>query len=158
MNKHIEHISIAFFATVLLVWLVPSMLLATDPLPRPNVLFIAVDDLRSDLGALGVLHAKTPQLDAFASTARLFRRHYVQVPTCGASRCALWRGQYPSVGSQVNNGGIASTQANWGTRSLPALFRQNGYQTLAIGKPRSSETQLAVWLACKQRISQELWT
>ena len=134
MNKHIEHISIAFFATVLLVWLVPSMLLATDPLPRPNVLFIAVDDLRSDLGALGILHAKTPQLDAFASTARLFRRHYVQVPTCGASRCALWRGQYPSVGSQVNNGGIMSTQANWGTRSLPALFRQNGYQTLAIGK------------------------
>lgn len=79
MKKHIEHISIALFAAVLLVWFGPSMLLATDPLPRPNVLFIAVDDLRSDLGALGVMHAKTPQLDAFASTARLFRRHYVNL-------------------------------------------------------------------------------
>ncbi len=40
--------------------------------PKPNVLFIAIDDLRNDLGALGVAHAKTPQLDAFAKTARVF--------------------------------------------------------------------------------------
>lgn len=40
---------------------------------QPNVLFIAVDDLRNDLGAYGVAHAKTPQLDAFAKSARVFR-------------------------------------------------------------------------------------
>ncbi|MBI4624262.1 MAG: sulfatase-like hydrolase/transferase [Verrucomicrobia bacterium] len=53
--------------------------------PRPNVLFVAIDDLRNDLGALGASHAKTPQLDAFAATARVFTHHYAQVPTCGAS-------------------------------------------------------------------------
>jgi len=76
---------------------------AAQPTSRPNVLFLAVDDLRNDLGALGAAHAKTPQLDSLVKTARVFTHHYVQVPTCGASRCALWRGRYPSVASQLNN-------------------------------------------------------
>jgi iduronate 2-sulfatase len=101
---------------------------------RPNVLFIAIDDLRNDLGALGVAHAKTPQLDSFAKTARLFSHHYVQVPTCGASRCALWRGRYPNLPAHVGNNGIRDTQTEWATQSLPALFRQHGYRTLALGK------------------------
>ena len=101
---------------------------------RPNVLFIAIDDLRCDLGALGVASAQTPQLDSFAKTARVFSQHYVQVPTCGASRCALMRGRYPTVGAQVGNGGISATQREWGAQSLPAIFRQHGYKTLALGK------------------------
>ncbi len=102
--------------------------------PRPNVLFIAIDDLRNDLGAYGVSHAKTPQLDAFAKTARIFSSHYVQVPTCGASRCALMRGRYPTVAAQVGNNGIKQTQQEWGVLSLPSVFRSNGYRTLALGK------------------------
>ena len=101
---------------------------------RTNVLFIAIDDLRCDLGYFGIPHAKTPQLDAFARTSRVFTHHYVQVPTCGASRCALLRGRYPTVASQVNNGGIAQTHAQWGTQSLPTTFRNAGYRTLALGK------------------------
>lgn len=101
---------------------------------RPNVLFIAIDDWRNELGALGVAHAKTPQLDSFAQTARVFSHHYVQVPTCGASRCALWRGRYPTVAAQVGNNGIRDTQADWAAQSLPAVFRQSGYRTLALGK------------------------
>lgn len=102
--------------------------------PRPNVLFIAIDDLRNDLGAFGVEHAHTPQLDAFAKSSRVFKRHYVQVPTCGASRCALLRGKYPSVAAHISNASIRQTQHEWGTRSLPAVFRQNGYRTYALGK------------------------
>ena len=102
--------------------------------PKPNVLFISIDDLRSDLGALGVAHAKTPQLDAFAGTARVFTRHYAQVPTCGASRCALLRGRYPTVPAHVGNNGIVQTHAEWGAQSLPAVFREAGYRTLAVGK------------------------
>ncbi len=101
---------------------------------RPNVLFIAVDDLRPDLGAYGVTHARTPELDAFARTARIFTRHYVQVPTCGATRTALLRGRYPTVAAQVGNNGIRDTHAEWGARSLPALFRAAGYRTLSLGK------------------------
>ena len=101
---------------------------------RPNVLFIAIDDLRTDLGSLGVSYAQSPQLDAFAKSGRLFSHHFVQVPTCGASRCALLRGCYPDQPAHVGNGAIASTQYEWGSRSLPAVFRAGGYRTLALGK------------------------
>lgn len=101
---------------------------------RPNVLFIAIDDLRNELGALGAAHAKTPQLDSFAATARVFSHHYVQVPTCGASRCALMRGKYPSSPAHVGNNATKQTHGDWASQSLPALFRTHGYQTLSLGK------------------------
>jgi iduronate 2-sulfatase len=107
---------------------------AASAADRPNVLFIAIDDLRGDLGVLGASHAKTPELDKLAETARLFTHHYVQVPTCGASRCALLRGRYPTEPVHVSNNAIRSTHADWGSSSLPAWFRQHGYQTLALGK------------------------
>lgn len=101
---------------------------------RPNVLFIAIDDLRNDLGALGVAHAKTPNLDQLAKSSRLFSRHYVQVPTCGASRAALLRGRYPEMQVQVGNNAIKDTQNEWGTRSMPAWWKQHGYRTYSLGK------------------------
>lgn len=101
---------------------------------KPNVLFIAIDDLRNDIGALGVGYAKTPHLDALAADSRLFSRHYVQVPTCGASRRALLSGQYPATPEHVKNTAILKTQSEWGARSLPAWFRKHGYTTLAVGK------------------------
>jgi iduronate 2-sulfatase len=107
---------------------------ASSAAAPPNVLFIAIDDLRNDLGALDVAHARTPQLDAFARSARLFSHHYVQVPTCGASRRALLSGHYPAAPSHVGNNGIRDTQSEWAERSLPAFFRSHGYRTLALGK------------------------
>ena len=50
----------------------------------PNVLFIAVDDLRPDLGCYGEGHMITPHMDTLASQGRMFRNHYVAVPTCGS--------------------------------------------------------------------------
>jgi iduronate 2-sulfatase len=108
---------------------------APDSAPaRPNVLFIAIDDLRNDLGALGCDHAKTPHLDKFAATARPFLHHYVQVPTCGASRLALLSGMRPGKPIHLGNNGIRATSSEWAARSLPAIFRNNGYRTLALGK------------------------
>jgi iduronate 2-sulfatase len=101
---------------------------------RPNVLFIAIDDLRADLGALGARSAQSPQLEAFARSSRVFKRHYAQVPTCGASRCALLSGRYPTKPAHVGNGAIAATHGDWGAQSLPAVFSTHGYRTLALGK------------------------
>ena len=101
---------------------------------RPNVLFLAVDDLRNDLGCLGATHVPTPAIDRLAASGRLFTRHYVQVPTCGASRCALWRGKVPTDPVHLGNHAIRDTAGAWASDSLPARFRQAGYQTLAVGK------------------------
>jgi iduronate 2-sulfatase len=107
---------------------------AAAPAARPNVLFIAIDDLRPDLGAFGVAHARTPQLDAFAATARVFTQHYVQVPTCGASRSSLLRGRYPTEPAHVSNNAILATHERWGDANLPAWFQRQGYRTYAMGK------------------------
>jgi hypothetical protein len=71
----------------------------------PNVLLIAVDDLRTELGCYGVADAQSPHLDRFARQAILFNHHYVQVPTCGASRYALLTGRSP------RNSGVTSNNA-----------------------------------------------
>ena len=101
---------------------------------RPNVLLIAIDDLRCHLGAYGVSNAKTPSIDGLAAQSTIFTNHYVQVPTCGASRCALISGCYPKNGAQCTNKAIARTHQSWGQSSLPAWFKQHGYQTYALGK------------------------
>ena len=52
-----------------------------------NILMIPIDDLRPELGVYGSTHAVTPQLDAFAKTATLFKNAYVQqVRTCVGHR------------------------------------------------------------------------
>lgn len=107
---------------------------AAEARRAPNILFLAIDDLRNDLGAFGAAHARTPNFDRFAATARLFKHHYVQVPTCGASRCALLRGRYPAEAAHVSNGAIATTHERWGDANLPAWLQRQGYRTLALGK------------------------
>lgn len=100
----------------------------------PNILFIAIDDLRNDLGALGVPHARTPHLDALADRGRLFSHHYIQVPSCGPSRRALLSGMHPTHAGHLPNNAISATHPEWGAQSLPAWFRRHGYKTLALGK------------------------
>ena len=61
----------------------------------PNVLFIAIDDLRPALGCYGDPLAKSPNIDQFARSARQFNRAYVQQAVCGPSRTALLTGLLP---------------------------------------------------------------
>ena len=119
-------------AALLAVLMVP-VLGATG---RPNVLFIAVDDLRPWLGCYDeAFKGIAPNIDRLAGEGRVFRRHYVQVPTCGASRCGLMFGRYPErLPGDAGNEAIARTAAKQPHPSLPALFRSGGYRTLSIGK------------------------
>jgi arylsulfatase A-like enzyme len=123
-----------------------SMLLGRVDCPaaetnRYNVLFIAVDDLRTELGCFGLNHVQSPHLDRLASQGMLFTRHYVQVPTCGASRYAMLTGRSPartrvfSSNEALYHGPSAlSREERPGAQSLPELFRRSGYRTVCIGK------------------------
>jgi iduronate 2-sulfatase len=77
---------------------------------------------------------RTPALDALASGGRLFTRHYVHVPTCGASRCAMLRGRRPDRPEFLSNDAIKQTHQDWAANSLPGVFRAADYQTYALGK------------------------
>jgi arylsulfatase A-like enzyme len=104
---------------------------------RMNVLFIAVDDLRPELGAYGDAVARTPNLDRLAAGGMLFQRHYAQVPTCGASRYALLTGQRPVTPEHLSNEvfvKLLPRVEHPRPESFAHLFRRNGYHTASIGK------------------------
>ncbi len=103
---------------------------------QPNILFICVDDLRPELASFGAEYVHSPHMDRLASEGRPFNRHYVQAPTCGASRYALLTGQYgPSRNDALFQRAKRLEQENVDlSPSLPAYFRQQGYTTVAIGK------------------------
>ncbi len=101
----------------------------------PNVLFIAADDLRNDLGCYGETHMITPHIDALAARGRVFRNHYVAVPTCGASRYALMTGLRPTAASDNNDAFNAMpTTLPAEPESWVDLLRRNGWHTASLGK------------------------
>ncbi len=103
---------------------------------RPNILLIAVDDLRPELASFGVSYIHSPNIDRLAATGRAFRSHYVQAPTCGASRYTLLAGRYGDVGNSALFQRAERMQENPGTvpPSMPAWFRDHGYTTVSVGK------------------------
>ncbi|MDA7926897.1 sulfatase-like hydrolase/transferase, partial [Verrucomicrobiales bacterium] len=64
---------------------------------RPNVLMIAIDDLRPMLGCYGDPRAKTPHIDSLAEGGMLFERAYCQYSKCGPSRLSLMTGLKPTT-------------------------------------------------------------
>ncbi|HSJ04732.1 MAG TPA: sulfatase-like hydrolase/transferase, partial [Verrucomicrobium sp.] len=71
---------------------------------RPNVLFIAVDDLNHWVGYLGrSAQTKTPNLDRLASMGTHFTRNYCISPSCNPSRAALMTGMRPSTTGVYDN-------------------------------------------------------
>jgi iduronate 2-sulfatase len=103
---------------------------------RPNVLLICVDDLRPELGCFGVDYIHSPNIDRLASSGTIFHRHYVQAPTCGASRYTLLTGQYggPSNDSLFKRAAKIKENPADVSPSMPARFRQHGYTTVSVGK------------------------
>jgi iduronate 2-sulfatase len=100
-----------------------------------NVLFIAVDDLRPPLvGAARTRPMLTPNIDRLAAEGRMFHRHFVQAPTCGASRYALLTGQYPRRPLSWNNTAFQLFQQGHAPTSLPQCFREAGYFSAQTGK------------------------
>ena len=101
-----------------------------------NVLMICVDDLRNSLGCYGNKDVISPNFDKLASESVTFDHHYVQVPTCGASRYALLTGQRPQNKQSMGNGAfkqLKKTQLD-GAQTLPELFKRSDYLTSVIGK------------------------
>jgi len=113
---------------------------------RPNVLFIAVDDLRPALGAYGDPQAKTPHIDRLATQSVVFTRAYCQVPVCGASRASLMTGILPRPNRFTTHLSRADEDAP-GAATLPQVFKEAGYTTLSNGKVfhNSADTRERSW-------------
>ncbi|MEM9702276.1 MAG: sulfatase, partial [Planctomycetota bacterium] len=132
----------AGFAVVLPVLFVTSSAPAGEPDERPDVLFIAVDDLNDWLGCLttdrsplggGHPQTATPNLDRLAARGMLFTNAHCAAPACNPSRTAILSGRRPS------STGLYLNAQSWpnAVESLPTLsevFKDAGYDTRGGGK------------------------
>ncbi len=117
---------------ILLFLLSCSRMYRTSP-SVPNVLFIAVDDLRPELGCYGAGHIHSPNIDALAQRSTLFENAYCNIPVCGASRASIMTGLRPTLHRFKSYLTRADEDAP-GITTLPALFKANGYTTISNGK------------------------
>lgn len=100
---------------------------------KPNILFIAVDDLRPELGCYDSPIAVTPNLDALAKGGLLFNRAYCQQAICRPSRASLMTGSRPeTTGLFHNYVGLRDLQPD--ILTLPEHFVANGYESAYCGK------------------------
>lgn len=123
----------AFAAAGLIAALPRPVLAASAPRKARNILFIAVDDLRPQLGCYGNTQVKSPNIDALAASGFVFERAYCQQALCAPSRASLLTGVRPdSTGVTDLETPLASVRPD--LVSLPKLLKQNGFETISLGK------------------------
>ena len=99
--------------------------------PRPNILFVMVDEMRWDaMGCQGHPAVRTPTLDKLASEGVRFTNTYTVSPVCCPSRASFFSGRYAHVHGVTTNG----YPANPGEVFLPSILRHHGYHTAIAGK------------------------
>lgn len=134
--KKLSHLCvtlITFFGSSVFCCLTTSHNLQAETPSRPNILFIAVDDLRAELGCYGDPVIKTPNLDKVAREGILFNRAYCQQAVCSASRTSMLTGTRPDT-NKVWDLSTHFRRAIPNTVTLPQHFKEHGYFTQAMGK------------------------
>ena len=101
---------------------------------KPNVLFIAIDDLNDWIGCLGGHpQARTPNLDRLAASGVLFTNAHCPAPACNPSRTAIFTGRSPHrSGLYANNQSMREILPK--VELLPKTFSRAGYWAGGSGK------------------------
>lgn len=157
MINKIQNIQLEAFILALAINLfIPNLHLAQEnnETNRPNVLFIASDDLNDWIGVLnGHPQVKTPNIDRLAARGTLFTNAHTQAPLCNPSRVSIMTGLRPSTtgiyGLAPRHRQIEKTKD---VITLPQHFAANGYRTLSGGKvlhagitPEEREVEFQEW-------------
>ncbi len=113
----------------------PALVAGENPAAqKPNVLFIAIDDLRDWVGYLGNKQVQTPNLDRFSMRGVHFTNSHCASPCCNPSRTALLTGLRPGQSGVYNNNDDWRAIVPAGTVTLPLHFKNHGYYVAGAGK------------------------
>ena len=99
-----------------------------------NVLFLAVDDLRPELGTYGATFVKSPNIDKLASESLVFDRAYCQVAVCSPSRASLLTGRRPDTNHVWRIASDEYWRTTTNATTIPQYFKENGYVSAGMGK------------------------
>lgn len=119
--------------SLLLFMLFSGLILTAQPTSKPNILFIAIDDLKPVLGCYGNKLVQTPNIDRLARRSTVFLNNYCQQAVCGPTRASLMTGMRPDY-TQVWDLKTTMRSINPDILSLPQHFIDQGYSTQGIGK------------------------
>jgi arylsulfatase A-like enzyme len=100
---------------------------------RLNVLFLASDDMRPQLGCYGDATVKSPNLDKLAASGMVFQRAFCQQALCSPSRISLLSGRHIWT-TRINQIGPPLRSTLPDVVTLPQLFKNNGWHTRSLGK------------------------
>ncbi|MBM3861202.1 MAG: sulfatase [Verrucomicrobia bacterium] len=106
---------------------------ATAAEQKLNVLFIASDDMRPQLGCYGDPLVKSPNLDRLAARGMVFKRAYCQQALCSPSRISLLTGRHPWT-TRIYTIGPFLRETMPDVITLPQHFKNNGWFTRSLGK------------------------
>lgn len=117
--------------------LLPASIIAEEiPAPKPNILFISIDDLNDWVGHLGGHPlVKTPHIDALAARGTTFLNAHCQAPICNPSRASVLSGLRPTTTGIYGLQPAPRAHPDLRDRLfLPQYFAAHGYRTYATGK------------------------
>jgi len=100
---------------------------------KPNVLFIAIDDLKPILGCYGDKMIKTPNIDRIAKNGTIFFANYCQQAVCGPTRASIMTGKRPDY-TKIWDLKTKMRDMNPDILSIPQYFISQGYSTQGVGK------------------------
>ena len=109
-----------------------------SPVERPNILWIAVEDISPLLSCYGCEINPTPNIDRLASQGVCFTRAFMPSPVCSPCRSALITGlMSTTLGTHNHHSSRSKDTAIYlpeNIKTLPEFFRDAGYFTFNSGK------------------------
>ena len=126
--------SVLVFLSVVAMLFVAASAQAADRAAKPDVLFIAIEDIAPLMGCYRHPVVKTPNIDRLAARGVLFDRAYCQVAVCNPSRASVSSGLRPETTGVFGNSVDWRRRIPEGMLALPEFFRESGYETVICGK------------------------
>ena len=114
------------------------------PVGAKSVLYLLVDDLRTQMTPYGHTFMQTPHLQALADQSLVFDQAHVQSQMCVPTRNSFMTGRRPEETTVFNDGigsptnasvtGFRATPGGTAWTTLPGYFKKHGYFTYGVGK------------------------